>query len=353
MIRKKKLNIVYILPPSKKPAGGPKVIYEHSNIINKLQFKNISSEILHIKKKKIIKILSSLKKYFIYNNRYGWETEDLRVDKNFYPSKNWITKDISIRKNISFYRNEDFIIIPEIMAHLANDLCIRKNIKYAIFVMGAYAMNSTSDYQELKKSYHNAEFILTLSNDSSECVSHIFPKLKNKITKMNLSIDDNKFLSIKKNNLITYMPRKLPTDSHILKIFLKENLPNKWKLQPLENLNEKELNKHLNRSKIFLSFSDFEGFGLPPLEAALAGNMVIGYTGGGGKEYWKKPLFNKIEKGDILKFSKNILNFTKKNHNTWLKRTKLHRRKLQLQYSNKIETESVKKMIKKIINLIN
>ena len=76
------------------------------------------------------------------------------------------------------------------------------------------------------------------------------------------------------------MPRKLPTDSHILKIFLKENLPNKWKLQPLENLKEKELNRCLCSSKIFLSFSDFEGFGLPPLEAALAGNKVIGYTGG-------------------------------------------------------------------------
>ena len=55
MIRLKKINIVYILPPSQKPAGGPKVIYEHSDIINKLKFKNISSEILHLKKKKFLK----------------------------------------------------------------------------------------------------------------------------------------------------------------------------------------------------------------------------------------------------------------------------------------------------------
>ena len=239
------------------------------------------------------------------------------------------------------------------MAHLANDLCIKNKIKYAIFVMGAYAMNSTSDYEELKKSYCNAEFILTLSNDSSKCVSHIFPKLKNKITKINLSINNHRFLSSKKKNLITYMPRKLPTDSHILKIFLKENLPNKWKLQALENLNEEELNRYLSSSKIFLSFSDFEGFGLPPLEAALAGNKVIGYTGGGGKEYWKKPLFNKIQKGDILEFSKQILNFTKKNHYKWLIETKSHRKKLFLKYSKEIETNSIEKMIKKIINLIN
>ena len=55
MIRKKKINIVYILPTSKKPAGGPKVIYEHSDIINKLRLKDISSEILHLKKKKFLK----------------------------------------------------------------------------------------------------------------------------------------------------------------------------------------------------------------------------------------------------------------------------------------------------------
>jgi hypothetical protein len=352
MIREKKINIVYILPVSKKPAGGPKVIYEHSDIINKLQLKSISSEILHIKKKRVFKILNSIKKYFIYKNSYGWESGDLKADKNFLPSKKWISKDINVRKNINFNKNQDFIIIPEIMAHLANDLCIKKKIKYAIFVMGAYAMNSTSKYQELKKSYYNAEFILTLSGDSSKCLSHIFPKLKNKIIKINLSINNRRFLSRKKNNLITYMPRKLPTDSHILKIFLKENLPNKWKLQPLENLNEKELDKYLCASKIFLSFSDFEGFGLPPLEAALAGNKIIGYTGGGGKEYWKKPLFDEIQKGDILEFSKQILNFTKKNHDKWLSETKHHRSKLLLKYSKEIETNSIKKVIKKIINLV-
>ena len=38
---------------------------------------------------------------------------------------------------------------------------------------------------------------------------------------------------------------------------------------------------------------------MPPLEAAIAGNKVIGYTGGGGKEYWNKPIFEEIQSGDI------------------------------------------------------
>ena len=64
MIREKKINIVYILPTSKKPAGGPKVIYEHSDIINKLKLKNISSEILHLKKKKFFSVYSV---YLLYS----------------------------------------------------------------------------------------------------------------------------------------------------------------------------------------------------------------------------------------------------------------------------------------------
>ena len=50
---------------------------------------------------------------------------------------------------------------------------------------------------------------------------------------------------------------------------------------------KKKLINYLSKSKIFLSFSNLEGIGIPPIEAALAGNKVIGYTGGGGIEYWK------------------------------------------------------------------
>ena len=103
------------------------------------------------------------------------------------------------------------------------------------------------------------------------------------------------------------MPRKLIDHFHILSLFLFEKLPKKWKMESLSNLDEKKLFLKLCKSKIFLSFSYAEGFGMPPLEAAIAGNKVIGYTGGGGKEYWQKPIFEEIQSGDIKKFSEKIL----------------------------------------------
>ena len=46
---------------------------------------------------------------------------------------------------------------------------------------------------------------------------------------------------------------------------------------------------------------------MPPLEAALAGNCVIGYTGEGGNEYWQEPFFIKINSGEINKFVSKII----------------------------------------------
>ena len=44
-------NIIYILPSEKGPAGGIKVILQHSELKNKIQKKNLS-KIIFIKKKK-------------------------------------------------------------------------------------------------------------------------------------------------------------------------------------------------------------------------------------------------------------------------------------------------------------
>lgn len=53
--------------------------------------------------------------------------------------------------------------------------------------------------------------------------------------------------------------------------------------------------------------SYLEGLGLPPIEAALAGNLVLGYTGEGGKEYWHRPLFHEIPHGDLLAFAQKTI----------------------------------------------
>ena len=62
----------------------------------------------------------------------------------------------------------------------------------------------------------------------------------------------------------------------------------------------------LSRSSIFLSFFDIEGFGLPPLEAAISGAVVVGYTGQGAREYFKKPNLIAVQNGDFRNFTLRI-----------------------------------------------
>ena len=57
------INIIYICTAEKGPSGGAKIIYNHSDHINKLNIPNVSSEVLHIKKKKLANGMPLLKKY--------------------------------------------------------------------------------------------------------------------------------------------------------------------------------------------------------------------------------------------------------------------------------------------------
>ena len=53
-MKKKKINIIYIAPAHKNASGGSKVIYQHSELINKFKIDNMSSYVLHLKKTKIL-----------------------------------------------------------------------------------------------------------------------------------------------------------------------------------------------------------------------------------------------------------------------------------------------------------
>ena len=84
----KKKNIIYVLPAHKGPSGGSKVIYQHSELINKLEINNISSQILHLKKKKLSKLSLSFKKrvFTKQSKKYGWYANEMKAVNSFIPS---------------------------------------------------------------------------------------------------------------------------------------------------------------------------------------------------------------------------------------------------------------------------
>ena len=341
-----KKNIIYICDAEKKASGGAKIIYQHSAIINSL--KNLNSEVLHIKLKKRAKWGMSISKKisFLNYSQQGWQANQIKAVENF--KHTWFKNKINLKIDLKFDSRKDFVIIPEIYAHLADDLLIKKKIKYAIFVQNGYAINSTSNSQKIEKVYNNAQCILSYSKDITDCILINFPKLKKKIIQLSISVNVQKYkFKQKKKNLITFMSRKLPHHSSKVVSILKRHLPLKWKIKDLNNITEKEVFNNLHQSKIFLSFSELEGLGIPPIEAALLKNYVIGYIGEGGKDYWSKPLFTKISCGDINQFVYEILKKAKtKNLGNY--NLAKYQKKLKEKYSIQNEVKSLKIFLKKI-----
>lgn len=340
-----KKNIIYLCDAEKKASGGAKIIYQHSEIINSL--KNFSSEVLHLKLKKRAKWSISISKKISFRNYapQGWQSNQVKAAENFRHT--WFKNKIKSKNDFIFNSKKDFIIIPEIYAHLADDLFLKKKIDYAIFVQNGYAINSTNNFKKLKKVYSNAKCILSYSKDITECILINFPKLKKKIFKVTISVNVNKYKFKKeKKNLITYMSRKLPEHSAKVISILRLYLPAKWKVKDLNNMSEREVFKNLNFSKIFLSFSHLEGLGIPPIEAALLNNKVIGYTGEGGNEYWKYPIFTSVKSGDIKRFAKLVIKNLSFKNNSYSN----HRKKLHNRFSKSREANNIQRLLKYISN---
>ena len=339
-------NIIFLVSGEKKPAGGNKIIYQFSNYINSLT--GFTSSIVFIKKKKSKKWIDSInKKFFKKNiNIKNWQFQDIDVEKN--PFVEWSGTKVNIKKNLLFHKKKDHIILPEIYAHFAADFLIKKKISYSIFVQNGYAIFPTNDIKKLHFSYQHSKFILTCSKDIRSCIRIVFPSFKKKIIKIINSVNSKSLLTkIKKENLISFMPRKLSKHSELVINFLRNHLPKGWRIISIENMNEKNVFNIFKKSKIFLSFSELEGLGLPPIEAALAGNKVIGYTGEGGCEYWKKPIFEEIKNGEIKKFCYVILKNIKQIKNFKNKSKKL-RKELSIKYSVSNQRKSILKFLKKL-----
>ena len=119
--------------------------------------------------------------------------------------------------------------------------------------------------------------------------------MKIKIVRISYALHLKKFKTKNKKNIITYMSRKLPVHSNLVINYLKSQLPKKWLVKDINNLNEKKTYSSLKESKIFLSFSNMEGLPLPPAEAALAGILIIEDIFKKRKKNSEKNYFQKLK----------------------------------------------------------
>jgi hypothetical protein len=286
------MELVYLCHPVKKAVGGVKVIYRQAELVNKLISPHgHSASVMHPN---------------TWNFRVRWFDSKVTIKRGFFKWR-WLGKPSCSNIDGSFDASRHMVVLPELWVRKYGDQLARMQVPFAIFVQNGYYINK-GDPDVLRIAYQGARCILTISDDASRCVEMAFPGTADKILRVHYSVDASRFSPKQtKENLITYMPRKLADHSSKVLFFLRNHLPENWRIVPIDGLNEDGVVHLLQRSKIFMSFSHFEGCPLPPLEAALSGNQVIGYTGQGAKEYWMPEIFEEVESGDVVVFAQKVL----------------------------------------------
>jgi hypothetical protein len=274
-------NIIFLLPALRYPNGGGIVAHSHCQLIQDIKYKNFTSQMLYPEEPKFSPTLFK-------------HADNLKKDLNLNPAT-------------------DFIVIPEIYAAEHAEYMVEMGVPYAINVQNGYLINFELIYRQknmvqLNFAYENASIVIGISEDTNQNIQQLFPSCMNKLMKSYYVIDKATFKPFKdKKNIITYMPRKLPRHSLLVCFHLANMLPPDWELRAIDGVSEQEVYDILAESKIFLSFSEFEGLAMPPVMAALSGNVVVGYTGEGNKEYFSLACFQEIPCGDIKAFAEKVI----------------------------------------------
>jgi hypothetical protein len=270
-------RIIYLCPADDVPTGGIKVIYRHAEMLSAL---GAEAFVLH------------------------------PFDVAFRCT--WFSHNARFRDTLTLDPQTDFVVIPELWAGVFGPQCLQQNVRYGVFVQNGYLTHPVLPQLSpalMDAVYRGTDLVLAISDDTALMVQLNYPGLDPaRVVRARYSVSE-RFLSTTpatpapgRGQAITYMPRKMGTHAARVVFALSQHLPRGWQITPIQHVDEATCATMLFSSSIFLAFSDFEGLPLPPLEAALAGNLVIGYTGQGAFEYWDPPNFQEIHQGDIRGF---------------------------------------------------
>jgi hypothetical protein len=243
-------RIFYLCHDISKPTGGVRVIYHH---VHHLVAAGLDAAVVHLK-------------------------SGFKVD--------WFPLEVPVidgSKNLNV-KAEDWVVIPEdfiaALEAFSNVHCHK-----AIFCQNQFYI---FDAMPMKKKWsdYGVKAVLVSSRTIQEFVFHVFGVEGIHIP---VAIDHSLFAPRPevRQLQIAYMPRKGAWNIRLVRGVLWHRRPDLRSIPwiPIENMSEKEVARTLQQSSHFVSTSFREGFGLPPIEAMACGCLVVGFAGGGGREY--------------------------------------------------------------------
>jgi len=274
------VTIYFLTPENNKPSGGVKVIYRHTDILNR---NGIDAAVLHQKR----------------GFRAAWFENTTRIV---------YLQDTQIGA-------ADYLAVPEVygpnIVNIGKLLNIDPGVKKAIINQGCY--NTFFGYSletlcsgGLSTPYTmHDEFVaaIVVSENSREYLRHLSAGLR--IFRIHNSINPELFtFSPPARKQICFCPDKHLEDAiQVLAMLQLRGAICGYTIVPITGMHEQQVADVMRDSSFFLSTTYHEGFGLPAAEAMASGCIVIGYDGMGGREYFNDEYSYPVPLGDIVNFA--------------------------------------------------
>jgi hypothetical protein len=151
------------------------------------------------------------------------------------------------------------------------------------------------------------EAVVVVSEDSARALRYVFPRLP--IRRLHYGLDPalHHPPADPPGRRLAYMPRRRADEAaQVLRLLELRGVLQDWEVVAIEGQSEREAADLLRSSRIFLSFSESEGFGLPPCEALACGCLVVGFDGFAGREFFRPPFAVQVEDGDVVGYARAV-----------------------------------------------
>ncbi|MEU5940873.1 glycosyltransferase [Micromonospora sp. NPDC047548] len=267
--------VYYLTPDQTSPRGGVRTNYRHVDLLNSM---GIEAAVLHTAR----------------GFRCTW------FDNN--------TRTVSAAE--TQLTDDDILVVPEFYSpglHL-----LPAATRTVLFNQGAY---HTFDYASDLGSRPGAPYtevanlvcMLTVSDDSAALLAYTFPKIP--VHQARPVINRRLFRPRPGSDRrrVGYVPRRRPLErKQLFHVLRARGVLTDWEMMPIEGYSEARTAEIMQGCAIFLSFSEREGFGLPPVEAMASGCYVVGFTGLGGREYFDPEYSVPVADSDLLAFARAV-----------------------------------------------
>jgi hypothetical protein len=265
-------TIYYLTPDDNVPRGGVRVNYRHVDLLNAAGF---NATVLHTRS----------------GFRCTWFANTTKVTS---------APDVQLTPR-------DLLVMPEYYAPGAAK--VSPAIRVVMFNQGAY---HTFDHIPFDGTEPGAPYtqipnlvaMVTVSEDSAHLLRYTFPQFD--IKQVRQFIDGNRFYPGERpgGRRIAFMPRRRHAErEQLLHVLRSRGVLKGWELVPIDGRSEDETADLLRSCALFLSFSEREGFGLPPAEAMASGCYVVGFTGNGGRDYFDPAYCTPVPESDLRAYA--------------------------------------------------